>query len=72
MFAKDLAKRWLLNNLYTYKKSQHMIEKYNSSQIGVGGGGGEYELQTGFGWSNGVVLILLETYPDISTDTFHN
>lgn len=26
------------------------------------GGGGEYDVQTGFGWSNGAVLDLLRTY----------
>jgi hypothetical protein len=28
--------------------------------VGVGGGGGEYVPQMGFGWSNGVALILLQ------------
>ena len=28
-------------------------------QVGVGGGGGEYVPQMGFGWSNGVALYLL-------------
>lgn len=27
-------------------------------------GGGEYNVQTGFGWSNGVILDLLNTYYD--------
>lgn len=26
------------------------------------GGGGEYEAQVGFGWSNGVILSMLERY----------
>ena len=30
--------------------------------LGGHGGGGEYEVQKGFGWSNGVVLDLLERY----------
>lgn len=28
------------------------------------GGGGEYEVQVGFGWTNGVVLDLLRRYGD--------
>jgi alpha,alpha-trehalase len=32
------------------------------SGAGQGGGGGEYELQDGFGWTNGVTLKLLEKY----------
>jgi hypothetical protein len=30
--------------------------------VGQHGGGGEYEVQSGFGWTNGVVLALLEKY----------
>lgn len=37
-----------------------MYEKYNAFQVGVGGGGGEYTPQLGFGWSNGVALVLLD------------
>ena len=41
-----------------------MYEKYNAYEIGVGGGGGEYIPQIGFGWTNGVALILLrQAYP---------
>ena len=31
------------------------------------GGGGEYPLQDGFGWTNGVTLALLDLYPDLSS-----
>jgi len=36
-----------------------MFEKYNAFQHGSGGGGGEYTPQVGFGWTNGVALVLL-------------
>lgn len=36
-----------------------MYEKYDAYEVGVGGGGGEYIPQVGFGWSNGVALALL-------------
>jgi len=41
-----------------------MFEKYNvaSGCFKTFGGGGEYEVQEGFGWTNGVVLDLLTTY----------
>lgn len=39
-----------------------MHEKYDVREIGRCGGGGEYEPQVGFGWSNGVLLVLLENY----------
>ena len=35
------------------------------------GGGGEYETQLGFGWTNGVVLDFLDMYHDrLSTKSF--
>ena len=34
-------------------------------QIGLPGGGGEYEVQEGFGWSNGVLLHFLNNYNDL-------
>lgn len=36
------------------------MEKYDVSSTGTGGGGGEYPLQDGFGWSNGVTLKMLD------------
>jgi alpha,alpha-trehalase len=42
-----------------------LVEKYRIRNIGgraLGGGGGEYPLQDGFGWTNGVTLKLLEKY----------
>jgi alpha,alpha-trehalase len=39
-----------------------LVEKYDLSGRGDGGGGGEYELQDGFGWTNGVTLKLLGKY----------
>lgn len=43
--------------------------QYNvaSQNYNTAGGGGEYEVQEGFGWTNGVVLDLLLTYgPDLT------
>ncbi|XP_071702140.1 probable trehalase [Rutidosis leptorrhynchoides] len=60
--AKDIAIRWIRTNFVTYKKLQVMHEKYDVSKCGEFGGGGEYVPQTGFGWSNGVVLAFLEEF----------
>ncbi|KAK4728934.1 hypothetical protein R3W88_021922 [Solanum pinnatisectum] len=60
--AKDIAIRWLRTNYVTYKKTGAMHEKYDVTKCGAYGGGGEYMPQTGFGWSNGVVLALLEEF----------
>ena len=39
-----------------------MYEKYNSELIGSAGQGGEYTVQEGFGWSNGVALYFINKY----------
>jgi hypothetical protein len=61
--ALDLTRRWLNANFVAWKATGHMHEKYNA-ETGQAGGGGEYVPQTGFGWTNGVVLRLLERYGD--------
>lgn len=33
-----------------------MFEKFSINNIDAGGSGGEYTVQAGFGWTNGVVL----------------
>jgi len=63
-FAQDLTKQWLDCNYCGWNLTGgihggDMFEKYNVSSMGVSGGGGEYEVQLGFGWTNGVVLELL-------------
>ncbi|SPO27343.1 related to trehalase precursor [Ustilago trichophora] len=36
----------------------NMFEKFNASDINAAGSGGEYTVQTGFGWTNGVAIWL--------------
>ncbi len=36
--------------------------QYDARHCGKAGGGGEYGVQVGFGWSNGVALMLLQQY----------
>lgn len=45
------------------------LQQYNVSVVGVPGGGGEYSVQVGFGWSNAVALRLLDIYGDRLTAT---
>jgi alpha,alpha-trehalase len=46
-----------------YATQQKLVEKYVVEGAGEGsGGGGEYPLQDGFGWTNGVTLMLLDMY----------
>ena len=46
-----------------------VYEKYSCQHAGQAGDGGEYNVQEGFGWTNGVTLSLLASYPDISTSS---
>ncbi|MCI5052663.1 MAG: hypothetical protein MRY21_05965 [Simkaniaceae bacterium] len=54
--ARELAKRWLQSNETMYKRVGKMLEKYAVDRLEVEAGGGEYSLQEGFGWTNGVYL----------------
>ncbi|CZX41652.1 alpha,alpha-trehalase [Enterobacter hormaechei subsp. steigerwaltii] len=58
--AMDVTWRFLKNVQHTYDREKKLVEKYDVSSTGTGGGGGEYPLQDGFGWSNGVTLRMLD------------
>lgn len=60
--ATTIAQRWIQTNFVVFNETGHMLEKYDATVCGGTGGGGEYKLQTGFGWSNGVVLSLLSDF----------
>ncbi|CAJ0939296.1 unnamed protein product, partial [Mesorhabditis belari] len=60
-----LAEKWVIGNYLTWMKTKAMWEKYDiSGVIPEPGHGGLYDVQVGFGWTNGVVLDLLITYGD--------
>jgi len=42
----------------------NMFEKYNVNDTGSAGGGGEYDVQTGFGWTNGVIIDFMVIFGD--------
>ena len=56
--ADTIAKRWIDLNDEVFKKTHRMVEKYNVVGGSGLGGGGEYALQDGFGWTNGVYVAL--------------
>jgi len=60
--AKNIGQRWLATVAREYKASGKMLEKYDVEEAKAGGGG-EYPLQDGFGWTNGVTRALLDLYP---------
>ncbi|XP_008562861.1 PREDICTED: trehalase-like, partial [Galeopterus variegatus] len=62
--AFQLAQNWIRTNFDVYSQKSAMYEKYDISNGGQPGCGGEYEVQEGFGWTNGVALMLLDRYGD--------
>lgn len=56
--ANKIRDRWLKTNELVFEKERKMIEKYDVERPGELGGGGEYALQDGFGWTNGVYAAL--------------
>jgi alpha,alpha-trehalase len=75
--AESVMKTWLnttVTGWITYNHS--MFEKYNCTELGRPGAGGEYIVQAGFGWTNGITLDFLnslysENPPSPVVDSFH-
>ncbi|HEY0334583.1 MAG TPA: alpha,alpha-trehalase TreA [Stenotrophomonas sp.] len=57
--AQRIGQGFLQQVQATYAKEHKLVEKYDADR-GAGGGGGEYPLQDGFGWTNGVARRLLQ------------
>jgi alpha,alpha-trehalase len=60
--AQEIAKRWIQLNKDVFKRTGKLMEKYNVEDTNLEAGGGEYEGQDGFGWTNGVLLVLVSKY----------
>jgi alpha,alpha-trehalase len=56
--ANKIKKRWLRANRNVYHDTHKLVEKYDVIGGDGLGGGGEYPLQDGFGWTNGVFVAL--------------
>lgn len=69
--AFDLASSWINSNFLGWQRTRGMFEKYNVMEPGTRGGGGEYDIQEGFGWTNGVVLEILKKYGDKITSPLY-
>jgi alpha,alpha-trehalase len=61
--ARVLAHRWIATVSAFYDRTGRMVEKYDI-ETGEAGGGGEYPVQDGFGWTNGVTRALTARYPN--------
>ena len=60
--AAEIARRWIAENIRGYERSRTLREKYDIESSKTAGGG-EYAVQVGFGWTNGVLARLLAEYP---------
>ncbi|CAK9805141.1 unnamed protein product [Anthophora quadrimaculata] len=69
--AYEISQRWVRSNYKAFNETHSMFEKYDATVSGGHGGGGEYEVQLGFGWSNGVIMDLLDKYGDRLTAEDH-
>jgi alpha,alpha-trehalase len=57
--ADEIRRRWLATCDAVYASSRKLVEKYDVVSASAGGGG-EYPLQDGFGWTNGVYAALYD------------
>ncbi|SOE21922.1 alpha,alpha-trehalase [Spirosomataceae bacterium TFI 002] len=57
--AEEIKTRWISNNKRVFQNTRKLVEKYNVNDLSLLAGGGEYPVQDGFGWTNGVLLQLL-------------
>lgn len=58
--AKKIKDRWVALNIKVFKNTGKLMEKYNVVDTSLLSGGGEYPVQDGFGWTNGVLLKLIK------------
>ena len=56
--SKTIAQNWVSLNEKVFAATGKMMEKYDVVDTTKLAGGGEYESQEGFGWTNGVYLAL--------------
>jgi len=65
--SHTIAARWLATVAAVYEREGKLVEKYALRHLeqerSAGGRGGEYPLQDGFGWTNGVTCALLAERP---------
>lgn len=68
VLADEIRSRWLRTVAEYYCREGKLVEKYSMREQpeanARGGGGGEYPLQDGFGWTNGVTRRWLRDRPE--------
>ena len=64
--AEEIRQRWLDTVDEVFRKTGRMFEKYDVVNQAPGGGG-EYVVQDGFGWTNGVTAAFLRAQSQVPT-----
>jgi alpha,alpha-trehalase len=60
--AEAIARGWIRENIGGFRSTGKLVEKYDVTGNDAARGG-EYPTQDGFGWTNGVLRVLLDVYP---------
>jgi len=61
--SQKIKDAWVTSNRKVFDQTGKLVEKYNMLNTKDEAGGGEYPLQDGFGWTNGVLLKLISETP---------
>ena len=51
-------------NIVFHFRTHLTLQQYDATSVSKVGGGGEYQVQLGFGWTNGAVLDFMDMYCD--------
>lgn len=62
--ALTSVQTWVHSVYSGWNRTRVIFEKYSATDPGSRGAGGEYDVQEGFGWTNGAILDLLSMYGD--------
>jgi alpha,alpha-trehalase len=60
--ARDIAARFVALAQRVYRRTGKLMEKYDVCDMSLDAGGGEYPVQDGFGWTNGVLRAFIERF----------
>lgn len=63
--AHEIANNWTKTVTHFFAKTGKLMEKYNVVSVDNVAKGGEYDVQEGFGWTNGVTQALLNSLKDL-------
>jgi alpha,alpha-trehalase len=62
VLAREIAARFVSLADRVYQRTGKLMEKYDVCDMSRFAGGGEYPVQDGFGWTNGVVRAFISEF----------